>query len=68
MDKKNTKQPDKLPADNGDEQLLRERLKGQHEQMEGDSADMGRLDRTDRSDWPEGADITAAETPGYGKR
>lgn len=58
------RRPEQIDRDANEKRLLEERLAGQHEQMEGQSANMSLLDRTNRKDWPEGADITAAETPG----
>lgn len=47
------KRPEQLPEDENQDRLLRERLAGLHEMMDGDSADMELLDRTDRAEWPE---------------
>lgn len=53
------KRPEHIPTDNNEEELLKERLAGQHRMMDGESADMALLDRTDKGDWPE---ITCVDT------
>lgn len=47
------KRPEDIGENAGNKRLLAERLAGQHEMMEGQSADMALLDRTDKADWPE---------------
>lgn len=47
------RRPEEIEGHEDAKRLLNERLAGQHEMMEGTSADMTLLDRYDRSSWPE---------------
>lgn len=53
------RRPEELPEDTNQDRLLKERLAGQHKMMEGESADLALLDRTDKADWP---DIVCVDT------
>lgn len=46
---------EQMDGDNGDERLLAERLRGQHEMMDGNqpASNLTRLDRYEREDWPD---------------